>query len=103
MRLFVTNGTNTIGVEIEFGRGPLKNLPLEIVGDIVADAAARFGLIEGTCSLYLPPSLGLPSLGLNAGDLLQSHVPITSLIAAGAGVAPPDGSAPSALVITTTM
>ncbi|KAI9329570.1 hypothetical protein BDR26DRAFT_1011710 [Obelidium mucronatum] len=103
--LFVSNGKHAVAIDTEFGRGPNKDLPLEFVAHVVAACAVDpiqglLGLPSSTpLSLHLPPGVALTALGLASGEKLQSHVRVASLLAAGIGIAPLDGSAPTPLII----
>ncbi|KAI9348535.1 hypothetical protein BDR26DRAFT_930940 [Obelidium mucronatum] len=84
-RLFVLNGNNTVVIDTAFGRGPEKNMPLEIVADVVA---AFFPLKTpeelSLCFLHLSQGVAPPALcRLSGNGAIRSSVDLQCLIAAG--------------------
>ncbi|KAJ3084155.1 hypothetical protein HK100_009343, partial [Physocladia obscura] len=52
---------NAVPIDTEFdSQRKRRDAPLKTVGHVIADAAARFGVLEGKCSLYLPEGLEVP-------------------------------------------
>ncbi|KAI9348531.1 hypothetical protein BDR26DRAFT_853418 [Obelidium mucronatum] len=87
-RLFVSNGNNTVVIDTAFGRGLKKDLPLEIVADVVA---AFFPLKTpeelSLCFLHLPQGVAPPAMcRLSSNGAIRSGVDLKCLIAAGIGV-----------------
>ena len=59
--LYIKHNKNAVPIDTAFdSQRKKRDAPLTTVGHVIADAAARFGLLEGNCSLHLPEGVDVP-------------------------------------------